>query len=118
MLVDQCGLDVGVAESVHQFGEGGACLGGEGCAGVSEVVPAEIRASGDSARSSVDLVQGGVFHVVAGLDRREEQAVGSAGGEVLEMGFQHGQEVWWHGDVADAGVCLGRFNDWPTGETA
>lgn len=72
MLVDQGGLGVGVAESVHQFGKGGARLGGEGCAGVSEVVPAEMRASGEATRSSVDLVEGGVFHVVAGFDGWEE----------------------------------------------
>lgn len=47
----------GVAESVHEFGEGGAGLGGEDGAGVSEVVPAQVEASGFVAGPIEDLAQ-------------------------------------------------------------
>jgi hypothetical protein len=40
VLVAQGGGGGGVAEAVHEFGEGGAGVGGEDGAGVAEVVPA------------------------------------------------------------------------------
>lgn len=42
VLVDHRGGDGRVAESVHQLREGGSLLGGEGGAGVAQVMPAEV----------------------------------------------------------------------------
>lgn len=42
VLVDHRGGDGGVSEPVHQFRQGGTLLGGEGGAGVAQVVPAEV----------------------------------------------------------------------------
>lgn len=42
VLVDHGGGDSRVAESVHQFREGGPLLSGEGGAGVAQVMPAEV----------------------------------------------------------------------------
>ena len=42
VLVDHRGGDGRVSESVHQLGESGPLLGGEGGAGVAQVVPAEV----------------------------------------------------------------------------
>ncbi len=42
VLVAECGCRGGVAEAVHEFGEGGSGVGGEDGAGVAQVVPAQV----------------------------------------------------------------------------
>ena len=92
VLVDQRRGHGGVAEAVHEFGQGGAGLGGERRAGVAEVVPAQVLSSG-GAGASVHLVEGAVLHVPAGFHRREQQSVRAGCGPVVEVG-EEGGRMW------------------------
>ena len=58
VLVAHCGGGCGVAEAVHQLGEGGAGLGGQDGTGVAQVVEAQVWAAGGLAGGVVPAADG------------------------------------------------------------
>lgn len=87
VLVDERCRGVGMAQTVHQLGEGRTGLGGHGGASVTEVVPAHVRTSGDRPGSSVDLVQRAALHVAARLRCGNEDGTRDPSRERLYVGL-------------------------------
>lgn len=101
-----------VPEAAHQFGQCRACLRGEHCSGVAEVVPAQIGATGCFPSRVVDLVERGRRHVgVTVGGSRKEQRLRARRGVVGQVLLDHRDEMGRDRDAAYAGIGLGRADD-------
>jgi hypothetical protein len=74
-----------VAESAHEFSQGGAALSGHYSAGVAEVVESEIRPACSDSGFVPDLVESAASQLGSAHGAREQQTVFTPCGVIVEV---------------------------------